>query len=416
MIPTGDAAPPAIRLLLACGRDPAADAGGGPDGGAGGLLAAAAAAVADWDAALALAAEHGLLPLLARRLDPLRGSLHPAVAGRLRRTSLAAAAKGQLLLGETARLAGLFAAQGVTALPWKGVLLAEQAHGDIALRDPSDLDFLVARRDAPRACALLEADGFRPLSPLGAAEMRACLATFPALSFLHPGRDLVVDLTWGFFKPWIRHRFSPEALLLAARPATIAGARLLSLPAEELLVALCLHASKHRWARLVWPCDIAGFARRHPQIDWERVLLLSRRGGVLRATLASLAVADRLFAAGLPATVARAVAADRGAAGLARAGVARHLAGNGAPGGGGAAPETRRRRAIAGIRHELRAMDRPTDRLRLLARWVTATNPNDWAWVRLPEPLFPLYALLRPVRLLVQNLGAHRRHPSPPRR
>ena len=34
-----------------------------------------------------------------------------------------------------------------------------------------------------------------------------------------------------------------------------------TLSAEDLLLALCVHASKHAWMRLGWICDIAGVVR-----------------------------------------------------------------------------------------------------------------------------------------------------------
>jgi hypothetical protein len=55
---------------------------------------------------------------------------------------------------------------------------------------------------------------------------------------------------------------------------------------------------------------------------------------------------------------------------------------------------------VANLRFNLRARDRAADRARYVARWLFAPTPEDWRWSDLPDALFPLYHVLRPVRLL----------------
>jgi len=50
----------------------------------------------------------------------------------------------------------------------------------------------------------------------------------------------------------------------------------------------------------------------------------------------------------------------------------------------------------------LRAQERWRDRLRYCARVALTPTPGDWAWLRLPDALYPLYYVLRPIRLAVK--------------
>ena len=53
------------------------------------------------------------------------------------------------------------------------------------------------------------------------------------------------------------------------------------------------------------------------------------------------------------------------------------------------------------LRFRLRGRDRLRDKLRDCVQRPTTLTAGDWALLRLPDALFPLYYLLRPMRLYV---------------
>ncbi len=57
-------------------------------------------------------------------------------------------------------------------------------------------------------------------------------------------------------------------------------------------------------------------------------------------------------------------------------------------------------------RFHLEARERWRDRVEYAWRLAVTTTPGDWEMVRLPDALFPLYYLLRPLRLLGTYGGA----------
>src|SRR5262249_44131756 len=61
---------------------------------------------------------------------------------------------------------------------------------------------------------------------------------------------------------------------------TLSGREILTLSAEDTLVALCIHGAKDFWARLIWIADISELIQSHPELEWDRVL---RRAETLRA-------------------------------------------------------------------------------------------------------------------------------------
>ena len=63
---------------------------------------------------------------------------------------------------------------------------------------------------------------------------------------------------------------------------TVSGTDVSSLAMENLLWLLCVHATKHKWARLSWICDVAELLRSQPQLNWEKVIALGAELAVAR--------------------------------------------------------------------------------------------------------------------------------------
>ena len=91
---------------------------------------------------------------------------------------------------------------------------------------------------------------------------------------------------------------------------SLGGASTSTLAPEDLLFFLCLHGSRHLWARLSWICDVAQLLRRNPALDWAQVLAQARRAGGQRMLFLGLALAHKLLAAPLPPEVEQAVHGD----------------------------------------------------------------------------------------------------------
>src|SRR5438309_1209212 len=113
--------------------------------------------------------------------------------------------------------------------------------------------------------------------------------------------------------------------------------------------------------------------------------------GAPRMVLLALRLARDLLDAPLPDTVARRAEADGAVARLAaqvQSALFRHT------------PGPPRDRAELSPFH-LRAQERWRDRLRYCARVALTPTPGDWAWLRLPDALYALYYVVRPIRLAV---------------
>jgi hypothetical protein len=274
----------------------------------------------DWRRLVELAEDHGLAPILYRRLDELDPDGVPRpVFARLWCRYESAARRNRAMTAELQTLLWRFEQEGVTALPFKGPTLALQLYDDIALREFGDLDILVRTDDLMRARDLAEAAGYVPDYPLARRWERKPLANVRhyTLSHRHPERGFKLELHWStdcrlFALPCSGDRWWDR------RPNVgFEGGHVRALTPEELLYVLCMHGARHRWSSLGWLCDLAELIRRHPGLDWRQVLDTAQRQGTSRLLLLGLELARRLLGAPLPGPVLGCAAEVRGLSAMA---------------------------------------------------------------------------------------------------
>src|SRR5262249_1356176 len=148
---------------------PSSDAGVSPEWSL--ILAAAAAAIRHshvargtpydvaWPAVLEIAERHGLIPLLHHVVGTSDG-LPSEVARELKGRHQSNLHKSLFLARELIRIADRLDECGIEFLPYKGITLAEEAYGDMALRQSGDIDLLVRPADFAKAREAVAALGY----------------------------------------------------------------------------------------------------------------------------------------------------------------------------------------------------------------------------------------------------------------
>ncbi len=270
----------------------------------------------DWQAVLALAQEHGVLPLLRRALihSGQMGAAPAEVRQSLDESRRAHSFFTLTMTAELFRLSDRFSAAGIDAVVVKGPVLAAQAFGDPTLRQFSDLDLLVRHRDVLRAAQVMQDAGFAAEISLGAAAVGKIPGQF---LFTRAASHAIVELhterTLRYFP-----RPLPLELFFARRaPVPLDGRMVPALSSEDTLVFICVHGSKHFWERLMWIADVAALVTRHSALDWPQAFAVARETGTTRMVHLGLLLATDVFAIHLPKAVLAEVRADTTAARLA---------------------------------------------------------------------------------------------------
>lgn len=264
----------------------------------------------DWDYLIRLAERHRVVPALSGRLAAFAGEVPEQHVAGLRRRARSVSFTNLALTGKLLRLLALLRERDIPAIPYKGPALAQSAYGDIGLRQFTDLDILVRKRDVYRIKELLVSDGCRPAWLLTPAQEAAVLSHYYEYPFLCNDTGMLVEIHWEFAERFFSFGFDLDQIWERSETVEIQGRTVPTLSPEDSLLVLCAHGSKHFWGRLSWVCDVAQTVSRRQDLDWEALTGRSRALGLRRVLWLGLFLASELLGAELPAEVGKQVRSE----------------------------------------------------------------------------------------------------------
>ena len=382
--------PPELSLLLTIARvelsEPCQD-----------LLRRLVAAPLDWDYLLAMAARHGLEPLLYLHLRRHCAAAIPGpVMESLRANSTAIAARNLILAAKLVGISSHLCSQEVEHAAFKGPLLAETCYGSCALRVFHDLDLIVPAARIIAARDALGEIGFRDKYGLSPAQQSASFH----FGFEHPftaqgGIDL--DVHWRLVQKFKSPSLDMEAIWRRVTRSRLFKAEVPALCPEDNLMALCLHTGHHGWIQLSHFCDIAQLLLTYPRLNWE--IVRSHLGDALTARIVSVSLylVHRHWYARIPEDLLATISADAEVPRIA----------------GRVETEIWPSLEPALSTSSLRwLLDRfsgvsPSLRLRMVAGSIVCPAIEDIEYFKLPGIFSSLYPALRPVRLAIKYSFSH---------
>jgi Uncharacterised nucleotidyltransferase len=341
--------------------------------------------ITDWTAVVQAALDHGTAGLLCHHMLAAAADLLPGEIGgaaeayvAFRRTEHDRAVRNLGLV-----LNALTAA-GVSALPYKGLVLAALCHADPALRGCRDLDVLIKEDDIAAAMAALRRLGYRSLQTgLSPRRMREFYA--------YNGQDVLiaeglmpVEPHWRLNPRTLHADIDTASLVACAVTVTLNGRTFPSPSREDTLLICGMHGSKEEWSRLIWVADVAELLRRAGDLDWAAILSRASRAGVRRMLLTGIALASGILGVTIPPRAAEALAEDRVAQKLAHQAADRLFV------RGGLTPSVYH---LTGFR--LRVRERLRDRVRYVTATLLTARVQHFRFVDLPGGLAVLYPLVR---------------------
>jgi hypothetical protein len=347
-----------------------------------------------WDVVLDLADRHAVEPLLYQALLNLKDVIPPEHLNVLAQKHQTNVHKTLMLSRELIRIVDELSANDIEVMPYKGLALAEAIYGDIALRQSGDIDLLVRATDLPRIREELGQLGFTQRLQWSQAEERSYLKSgYECVFDGTAGRNLL-EVKWAIQPRFYAVDFDMAGLFRRGVRISVAGHPMKTPSFEDLFIILSLHAAKHLWGRLIWLCDLARLAQM-PTLNWHQVGSGARSLGILRILRVTLLLANRLLDAPIPSSAMINIPEDEGAQVLAEEIETSIL--------GDRAFDVE---SVAYFRLMLRLRERWQDRARFVSRLVFTAGPSEWAAVRLPEQLFPLYRIVRMTRLAAKLVRA----------
>ena len=316
----------------------------------------------------------------------------PKVLAAWRRLYQVHARRNLRLTGELLKALALLESHGVAALPFKGPVLAQTAYGDPTLRQFGDLDILVSRADMEKVRELLVAGGYRLHHALTGKQERLHLKHSVDFTFENSRRTML-DVHWRFAADYLGGGLDPEEALARRAPLRILGQTVYTLYPEDNLLLLCQHGTIDSWATLSAVSDVAHLIHTQNSWNWPRLLQRAKGARLRRQALLGLSLARELLGAPAPPEVVEEVEADPSVVAI-RRWVAQNLwVRNGEDLG-----------FLKQTSFYLQTQDSFQDKVRHVWCRLAIPTSEDWRWVSLPDSLYGLYFVIRPLRLAFHGL------------
>ena len=270
----------------------------------------------NWDVVLALAEEHSVQGILAKRLAEM-GFAGVSAASR---EELQAGMRAQHLFAlsmtaELLRILADFSKASIEIIPVKGPVASLLAYDDPAVRSYGDLDLLLRQGDIQRATQRMLGLGFDPKVPLSVIQTGKIPGEYV---FKRPGTHRMVELhTERTFRHYPK-RMRVEELFGRKRNVLMDGREVPALSLEDELVLTCIHGAKDFWERLMWVSDVAAIVTRHPEIDWGKARRAAADVGAERMMHVGILLPTVLFGMNLPEGIGEDTRRDSSAEDLCR--------------------------------------------------------------------------------------------------
>lgn len=346
----------------------------------------------NWEYLLITAKLHKVLPLIYVNLKNLFSDYIPKnILPQLQIFVLTKTQRNLYLVKELSNLIDVFESNGISAIPYKGLVLAAAVYGDLALRQFVDLDFLVPTEEYLKAQEILTAEGYKPPPQKNVNWER---------SFVHTKKQIGVDLHQGLTPDYLPVYIDFPGLWQRLEPVSVGGIEFKSFSPEDLLIVLSIQLAKDaQWTAevLIKVCDIAELIRVYQNINWDLVWQRCTKLGTKRILLFSLFVVSEMLAVKLPDSIWQKMQADNIAKKAANQVCEEFFMRS----------EQSFKEKTYQERIFLRklARERWQDKIKYFLKVAFTPNEQDFTFVLLPRQAFLLYYFVRPIRLLVKFLG-----------
>ena len=282
----------------------------------------------------------------------------------------------------------LLSNNGIECIVLKGPVYAIQAYGDLTLRQFSDLDILIHQVDFPKAYNLLEQSRYDPIFKLNDKQKKFQIWSAIHFSFYRQGD--IFEVHWNIDPLRGIHHLAPEEIWQQLNSIHVFDQDFFTLSQENTILYTCIHGAKHGWTQLKWIVDLAFLSQSLSEKNWLVLMEHAKSKGLFRQVCLGLSLAVDTIDLELPLQILDELNRNRGAKQLAYQ-VKQSLS-----------KRTNQPSPTDGYKFYLMSLERWQDRLHYMFGLIFIPEPNDWLKSSLPENLYFLYYLIRPIRLLIK--------------
>lgn len=195
----------------------------------------------------------------------------------LRQAGILGTCKVKQVLKQTSELIFLHSLLNMEVVALKGPVLALDLYGDLGARQSKDIDLVIKPEDIFKADQILQQQGYERafMSP---KQLRSHLYWSKDFVYWHPQKQICLELHWRLFQDW--ECFS--VFEVALQETEISGVKIKHLSPEYNLLYLCTHGCESAWSNPKWALDIQKLLAKY-ELDWKFIWREAERWDLERA-------------------------------------------------------------------------------------------------------------------------------------
>lgn len=343
----------------------------------------------DWPNIQKLAMHHGIFPLIYPLIKSInKKRISSQELKHFETLNKQNSIRNLRLAQKLLKVLDILAKKNILAVPLRGPLLAIRAFGDLSKRSFSDLDILIRSEDIKPVYNLMKSAGY--------------VSVYPRIKIMEKnwkksGRDFLFQNKFAVFEFHQRVIQGPRYFELdmddrqQLSVESVLDREIPVLNVEETIIGLALHGQHHGWDILKWVVDFSHFVHKNRnKIEWEALILKSRDMGCFRILSIGFLLGHDICRLKIPEQIAERVEKDKRSQKLAAKykelllkenSVKRHLPVWAVP----------------------QALDSIGYKFRYLGYYLFNPTVLDIMKIKLPDYLYPLYYVIRPIRLFLNS-------------
>ncbi len=344
-----------------------------------------------WNEFKYLTIRHKCLPLIYKLFtDKYADHVPSSLMQEMKTVFISNSARNLYFTATLHKIVESFNQADIISVPLKGPVISEQLYGDINFRIFSDLDILVPENKAFKAFNTLISKGITPELNLDKKQFNAYMQSEDHIILSTNAQKINIELHWELSARYLSKPFTFKQIKDQLKIDSFYGKQIYTFSKEDLLVYICLHGSKHIWENFELVFQVACLLE--SDLNWKRVLFLSRSIDCHRKLLLGLSVCRFFFNCHLPDHIQSQISHNKAIKQLC-AYVINILV----------SPLEENIWDISKskfTKYQFKTLDRYQDKIRYLFFMVMFPTNNDWASANLSSRFSFLYYLIRPFRLL----------------
>jgi len=299
--------------------------------------------------------------------------------------------KSNLLFSkELLQIISVFERNNILIIPYKGTVLAAQIYDNILLRRCFDIDVLICGRDVNRAKELLIELGYEPEIHIRPHQQKALAWSECDQTFIHKKLNIYLELHWAITPRYFSFDLDTDDLINRLQKIKFLEREILMPSPEDLILILCVNATKEMWERLEWLGGIAQLIKQNERLDWHTLINRAEKLRSSRILLLGLHLAREVFEIELPEKVSALIKKDKVIKKLSEQVYAELFS-----------DKEEKNGVLKTNIFRLKVRESWKDRVRYcVMRLLTPTHP-DLNFINLPQTFDWIYYFVRPVRLFV---------------